>query len=160
MSVDNSGPTFVFGEKTKEAIEEGKNRVTLLQVEEQRLGKLKRTLESDIVKLEADIEYKKSLQKTAIETLDKLDVTHKTMWDSVEQANKQLDEINLEIEGRIRAIEEREMNCSEREKDILAREESLDERFYVLNKQENAIKSDQLVIDEKKSKLEQLIKEL
>ena len=45
MNVDNSGPTIIFDAKTAEAIEAGKNRITLLQAEELRYNKLLGELE-------------------------------------------------------------------------------------------------------------------
>ncbi len=119
MQVDNSGTTVVLDKKTTQAIEEGKNRITLLQVEELRLKNLKKGMEAEIIKLEADIDYKKDV-------VNKLNL-------SVTAAQNNLTEV---VEQVNEAIDQRDKILKElktREESVQAQETALHEKELTLN---------------------------
>ncbi len=129
MQVDNSGPTVVFDAKTNQAIEEGKNRVTMLQVEELRLKNLKKALEADIINLEADIVYKE----------DKLVDLRSTLEETEKECQMAQTRLTETITHRIVVNDE----IAEREEAVQAKETDLHEK--------------QLVLETEQAKLEHLI---
>lgn len=129
MQVDNSGTTVVLDTKTTQAIEEGKNRITLLQVEELRLKNLKKDLEQQIIKLEADIDYKES---------------------KVVELGSILDEAGAELEFLNQDLEITE----DRRKTILA---ELNKREEVVQAKETALHERELAVNAEQVKLNDLI---
>lgn len=122
MNVDNSGNTYVFTAETTQAIEEGKNRITLLQVEELRLNKLKGTLEQEIITLEASLNY---VDGRLTVKQDELDTVEIALADTIAQLNKAselLDSTRKDIDTRTAAIVDREEFCKLKEKELSDRE--------------------------------------
>ncbi len=125
MQVDNSGPSVVFDAKTTQAIEEGKNRITMLQVEELRLKNLKKELEQQIISLEADIDYKEGKVVQVGSILEELEKDY-------QEANERLAET---ITKRIVVNDE----LIEREEAVQAKETALHEKELALNAQQTRL---------------------
>ena len=160
MGVDNSGATYVFDANTTQAIEEGKNRITLLQVEELRLSNLKSSLESQIVTAENSLTYK-------TEQLEKLTTEVETTRIKLEEvtaavAGKQVEYNDLvkKIQDRIAALEVVETQITDREQAVSERETAVTERENQLNERELTISQDGEIISEKRQKIEDFLKEL
>ncbi len=160
MNVDNSGASFVFDAKTTQAIEEGKNRITLLQVEELRLSKLKQTLEGQIIKLEADIDYKEK-------KVSKLDEEVSTLEVSIEEAVKQLNAAN-KFHGETKAkVDSMNADLGKRQDDLVLKESKLLDREHTLSESEyrhtkavSELEADRQSIDEKKQLITELVSKL
>jgi hypothetical protein len=156
MQIDNSGPSFVFDEKTTQTIEEGKNRITLLQVEELRLNKLNGTLESQIITLEADIAYKTDRFTVKRDELDALELA---IFDATAQLNatsKLNDDLKKDIEKRIKATELVEEYC-----EVKLKEANERESITIANGQHVSSELSELVeakgiVEEKKRLIEEL----
>lgn len=160
MQIDNSGPSFVFDSKTTEAIEEGKNRVTLLQVEELRLNKLKKNLEAEVIKLEGDLTYKTKLVEGKEKELADLEVSIHESVKQLNATNKFHGETKKDIETRIRAVELVETNIRDKEKELNDKEEALNERESALKELESNATVIMTDINSKKDKIEAFIKSL
>jgi len=119
MQVDNSGTTVVFDAKTTQAIEEGKNRITMLQVEELRLKNLKKELEQQIISLEADIDYKDS-RLVIIASL-------------IEVKEKELAELDAKVKRVLFQYDEVDKDCRQREREVQAKETALHEKELEVN---------------------------
>lgn len=129
MQVDNSGTTVVLDAKTTQAIEEGKNRITMLQVEELRLKNLKKSLESEIISLEADIDYKenKVVQLGSI----------------IEHSEKELNSLKQEVEAALARQAALLADLNKREEEVQAKETAAHEKELALNAQQ--VKLDDLI---------------
>lgn len=127
MQVDNSGSTVVLDAKTSQAIDEGKNRITMLQVEELRLKNLKKSLEAEIINLEADIDYK---ENKLVELGSMLDVQSKELELLEEQINHRIedkDTLDKYIETREKGIAAKEIELHEKELSLDAEQTRLDD---------------------------------
>lgn len=115
MQVDNSGTTVVLDAKTTQAIEEGKNRITMLQVEELRLKNLKKGLEAEIISLEADIDYKEDkivdLSNTLEQTEKECQMAQTRLTESITHRTV----INDEIVKREEAVQAKETDLHEKQ---------------------------------------------
>lgn len=160
MKVDNSGPVFTFGEKTVQAIEEGKNRVTLLQVEELRLNKLKKSLEADLIKLEAELVSKSSLLSSKEEELGNLEVAIYEATAQLNATNKFHSETKQDIDNRLKALELVEANCNDKEKALVAKEKDLEKREAKVQKQEEKVTADLSNVKDKEAKIEAFLRTL
>lgn len=119
MQVDNSGTTVVLDAKTTQAIEEGKNRITMLQVEELRLKNLKKDLEQQIIKLEADIDYKEGKVVELGAILEETGNELKFLEEQVRRVRVQFEAVTDD--------------CVKREKEVQAKETALHERELAVN---------------------------
>jgi len=160
MNIDNSGPSIVFDAKTTQAIEEGKNRITLLLVEESRLTKLRASLLSDIAKLEAE-----RTDKTKQEALLAASVEGKreqidTLDQSIADLQQTARDIEADLNTRTSEIEEREADIKEREKELKEQENTLSENLSEVNRIRQELDKETLDIKEKKANIEELLKTL
>lgn len=131
MQVDNSGTVIVFDEKTTQAIEEGKNRVTLLQVEELRLKKLKKSLETEVIKLEADINAKNLQLESLEEAVDTFDLSFKEKQKQLASLENKIVTLTSESKSKEDALQLHETAVHEKELSVNAKEaevNSLNER--------------------------------
>lgn len=160
MKVDNSGPAVVFSQKTKEAIEEGKNRVTLLQVEELRLTKLKNSLEADLIKLEGDIVYKNKLVSDKEKELSDLEISLNESIKQLNAANEFYSETKVDTESRLKVVEIAEVSLKEKEKSLNVKEKAIDKREAELKVSESKATATMNEINEKKAKIDALLKTL
>lgn len=160
MQIDNSGPSFVFDSKTTEAIEEGKNRVTLLQVEELRLNKLKKNLEAEVIKLEGDLVYKTKLVESKEKELADLEVSIHESVKQLNDANKFHGETKTDIETRIRAVELVETNIRDKEKELNDKEEVLAQSEAKLQEERSYLTEDKAVVEDKKKLISDLLLKL
>lgn len=157
MHIENSGPSVVFDAKTQEAIEAGKNRVTLLEVETLRLSKLKKVLEGDIVKLEADLVYKTG---KAEETEVRLD----TLLKEVKIADEKLSEMNSKIENDAMLLAIQHKNVEKREAELTTRLKELQEQATEmaalkdkLTADTTALLADKKDLEDRKEKLQSVL---
>lgn len=160
MQVDNSGTTVVLDEKTTQAIEEGKNRITLLQVEELRLKNLKKGLEVEIINLEADIDYKKETQceLTAQIVLAKQEL--KLLVGQVEELKGEQESLHSEISKREEAIQAQETALHERELAVNAEQAKLNDLIERTSKDNLLAEKAKDMADEKMKKIDAFLKSL
>lgn len=160
MQVDNSGTTVVLDKKTTQAIEEGKNRITLLQVEELRLKNLKKELEQQIIKLEADIDYKEG---KLVELGSMLEVQGKELELLKEQvfllAEEQTD-LLTEINKREEAVQAKETALHEKELALNAQQVRLNDLVERTEKDWVVAEKAKDIADEKIKKIDAFLKSL
>jgi len=160
MQVDNSGTTVVLDAKTAQAIEEGKNRITMLQVEELRLKNLRKDLEQQIIKLEADIDYKEG---KVVELGSILNVQGKEFELLKEQvallANEQAD-LLAEVNKREEAVQARETAVHEKELAVNALEVKLSYLVTEAVTEWNKAKQTTTEANKKLNKIDEFLKSL
>ncbi len=127
MQVDNSGTTVVFDAKTTQAIEEGKNRITLLQVEELRLKNLKKDLEQQVIKLEADIDYKENRLVTLAYNIEGKEQELELLKEQVALLAEEQASILTDTNKREDAVQARETAIHERELAVNAEQAKLND---------------------------------
>jgi len=160
MVVDNSGATYVFDANTTQAIEEGKNRITLLQVEELRLSNLKSSLESQIITAENSLTYKtEQLDKLTVE-VETTNIKLSDLNDAVAGKQSEYDNLVKTIQDRTASLEVLETQITDREQAIMERENAVTVREQKLNDLENTVSQDAEIISEKRQKIEDFLKEL
>ncbi len=160
MQVDNSGTTVVLDAKTTQAIEEGKNRITLLQVEELRLKNLKKDLEQQIIKLEADIDYKEG---KLVELGSMLDVQGKEfdlLKEQVALLAKEQTSVLTETNKREDAIQAKETALHEKELELHAKKLELDDLVEKYQKDWAVTEKAKDAAEEKIRKIDEFLKSL
>jgi hypothetical protein len=160
MQVDNSGTTVVLDAKTTQAIEEGKNRITLLQVEELRLKNLKKGLEAEIIKLEADIDYK---EDKVVELGGIIEDTEKELELLKEQvallASEQAD-LLAEVNKREEAVQAKETALHEKELALNAQQARLNDLTERTEKDWAIAEKDKDIAQERIRKINEFLKSL
>jgi chromosome segregation ATPase len=160
MKVTNEGQTFVFDSKTKEAIEAGKNKITLLAVEELRLKKLKGSLESEIIKLEADIKYK---EDRVVELGNVLKETEKEVA-SLRDVLAELEEVHRfaleKLKNREEAVQAQETTLHEKELALNAKQAQLNDLIERTSKDFSIAEKSKDIADEKIKKIDEFLKSL
>lgn len=160
MNIDNSGPSIVFDAKTTQAIEEGKNRVTLLQVEELRLAKLNKALEGQIIKLEGDIAYKEGLYTKAEEALAEMEINLFNATEQLNSINKLYSDTKDKVEQLTVDLEERELVCTNKEKELKTREARVAKDEADIVAKQILVSSERRDIENKKKLIEDLVTKL
>ena len=160
MELQNSGPTYVYDAKTAEAIENAKNKLTLMDAETLRLAKLKKTLEGEIVRLEADIAYKVELNKEADKKAlqDKEDA--KKLQATLKDIEKHLYLVNKEFDIKTEAMQAREAEVAKREAAVFEREQVVEKAEKQVKDEIKHVQNEHQVLEEKKAKLAKAISEL
>jgi chromosome segregation ATPase len=160
MQVDNSGTTVVLDAKTTQAIEEGKNRITLLQVEELRLKNLKKDLEQQIIKLEADIDYKEGKVAEISGRLDILDeqeiATASRLAELIHDEEKHKAEIKVEKSR----LEKLEAELTDKEKTLNAQQVKLNDLIETTQKDWAIAEKAKDIAEEKIKKIDAFLKSL
>jgi len=160
MKITNEGQTVVFDSKTKEAIEVGKNKITLLAVEELRMKKLKGSLESEIIKLEADIDYK---EDRVVELGNVLKETEKEVA-SLRDVLAELEEVHrfaLEKQkNREEAVQAQETTLHEKELALNAKQAQLNDLIERTSKDFSIAEKSKDIADEKIKKIDEVLKSL
>lgn len=160
MKIDNSGPSFTFDANTTQAIEEGKNRITLLQIEELRLSKLKGTLEAELIRMENDLSVKTDSFAVKTEEMDNLEVSIFDATSQLNATNKLFADIKADIEVRTKAIIDREEFCRIKEKDLEDLEKELLEAKNNLTKAQSNIDTEKDEVSAKLLKIEDFLRTL
>lgn len=160
MQVDNSGTTVVLDAKTTQAIEEGKNRITLLQVEELRLKNLKKDLEQQIIKLEADIDYKEDRVMELGSILDEHEKELKVLQEQVRIVRTQFAEITDDCVNREKAVQAKETAVHEKELAINAEQAKLNDLIERTSKDWAIAEKAKNIADEKMKKIDAFLKSL
>ncbi len=160
MQVDNSGTTVVLDAKATQAIEEGKNRITMLQVEELRLKNLKKSLEAEIIALEADIKYKETLVAEVTGRLDILDEQEKNTASRLAELIHDEAERKAEAEAEKARLEKLEAELTEREKTLNAQQAKLNDLIERTQKDWAAVEKAKDIVAEKREKIDAFLKSL
>lgn len=160
MGVDNSGPTVVFDAKTNEAIEAGKNRITLLQAEELRYNRLLSDLKAGIVTAEASLADKTK----QVELLDE-DIA--SLQKEIVEATGLLEEVKAkhkvftgEIETKTAELTEREAAVAEREAKVAKEESRLATLAKAIDLEQAELDEEVTVIELKKKLIQDLVSKL
>lgn len=160
MQVDNSGTTVVLDAKTAQAIEEGKNRITLLQVEELRLKNLKKDLEQQVIKLEADIDYKEGKIVELGSILDKAGEELEFLNHDLEITEDRRKTILDELNKREEAVQARETALHERELAVNAEQAKLNDLIERTSKDSLLAEKAKDIADERMKKIDAFLKSL
>lgn len=151
---------MVFDAKTREAIEEGKNRVTLLESEVSRLGRLKQTMEVEIRKLHTEKDY---LMDKTVRMLGEQDAIGKEVT-SLKGEQKALDEANARSAESFTTIQknlaERETTLAKKESELLRAQEVFDHKLEILAEEVSSVRIERETLAEKKVKIENILKEI
>lgn len=158
--MENSGATVIFDAKTAEAIEEGKNRVTLLQSEEARLRKLIGVLQSDISKLEAAISDKQGLDEELVGTIDVSRSRLKELQEEILYKEAKFNALREESEKITKEIEVTTAEITERERALTLKEEVLAAKEEALNLSWSELNTAKEELETKKTKLHQVLQSL
>jgi len=154
------GTTVVLDAKTTQAIEEGKNRITMLQVEELRLKNLKKSLEAEIIALEADIDYK---EDKVMELGSIIDEHEKELAQLKEQivilSNEQADRL-AEVNRREEDVQAQETALHENELAFNAEQIRLDELIEKYSKDSAVAEKAKDSYEEKIKKIEEFLKSI
>lgn len=160
MKVDNSGATHIFDKKTQETIEEAKNRLTNIAVEEQRLKKLKASYEADLITVGAAIEYKTSLLEQLTKDIEVAQSELKAIHDE-HAVIVSLDEKTKDnIEKSSKDLESRELACVSKEKELKEKESAINKREKAVDKKESDLIIAKEEFTKKKTSLEKVIQSL
>jgi chromosome segregation ATPase len=160
MQVDNSGTTVVLDAKTTQAIEEGKNRITMLQVEELRLKNLKKGLEAEIIKLEADIDYKGETQCELTGQIVLARQELKLLVGQVEELKNEQESLHSELRKREEAVQAQETSLHERELALNAEQAKLNDLIERTSKDSLLAEKAKDIADEKMKKIDAFLKSL
>lgn len=160
MQVDNSGPVVVFDKKTTEAIEAGKNQITLLQVEEQRLGKLVREHEAQLIKMGTDIEYKTTTLSVLDSSIEEQNKRLLAVGSEADKAQALAETINRELDARVAIVQDQETQVREKTTELNKREKALDKKEADLKEKEAQVLGDFWTIKDKKEKIDAFLKTL
>jgi hypothetical protein len=160
MNIDNSGATFVFDEKSTQAIEEAKNRLTLLAVEELRLKKLVSGLTSEIVKLEGEMAYKQSEVDAKMATVATLEEKVATLTETVADLEDKADSFQAVYEEKHAFLEEKENAAIDKQRELELWEEELTRKADALLEDTQLYESNAAELQEKTHKLHKILNEL
>jgi len=160
MQVSSGGESIVFDAKTQKAIDEGKNRVTMLSAETVRLHDLKVDLEGQIVRLNTDMADKESRLERASESLAELETA---IFNATEQLNA-TNKLYIDTQDRVNALEtsikEREAACTAKELSLNERADFVDERERKAAISAFEIETSRQGIEKKKMLIEELVSKL
>jgi len=154
MQVSSSGESIVFDSKTQKAIDEGKNRVTMLSAETVRLHDLKVDLEGQIVRLNNEIVEKTAIQNELKKDIESATKQKQTLVDEVNELIRQRDILKEEskeekaklaesisiVEERKQSLEKRETELNKKESDLVKKETNLKVNADTVDKKMQAIK--------------------
>jgi len=160
MQVENNGETIIFDQKTTEAIEAGKNRITLLQTEELRYNKLITELKAQVISVDNELADKTKRFESVVAELNIL-VTEvedeRILLESITQEHlivtSVMKEHELVLTTREEEVLERERTCTDIEKQVSKRDASITIRENTVALLEESLKEKRALIDEFKSKL-------
>ena len=157
MSIDNSGNTYVFDAGTTQAIEEGKNRVSLINAEIDRLTRLQVSLNADVTNIHAEIEY----SKTNLDVLNQKNTDAQAGFDALQaksvEINASNDAITADIASRTDAIAQKEAAIAEKETAISARDIDIVSRETAVTARETDIVARETAVTDKENKLKDFI---
>lgn len=153
MKITNEGQTFVFDSKTQEAIEAGQNRLTLLAVEELRLKKLKGSIESEVIKLEADIDYK---QKMSVSLDEKLVEIKK----DIDKAISDLEQKKTDYKIIAEDLNIRELSVQTRETAVYDKESEVNKKADIVIALTKQYEQANAIFDAKREALEEKIEKI
>lgn len=149
MGIDNSGDSFIFDVGTIQAIEEGKNRISLINAEIERITRLQISLNAEVVSIHAEIEYSKTnlealTQKIteATANLEALTQNFALVQTQLDVAKAQTDGIHAEREADLAKMQDQKTaldasiasndaltaTLATREGDVIARETAITEK--------------------------------
>lgn len=160
MQIDNSSSTFVFDEKTKEAIEEGKNRITLLSLEETRLTKLKGSLLAEIARLEADIADKEKRDGSLLNSIEEKKKLTDEAGKALLNLESKIDQKSKDLDIKEREASQKEVSLAERERDVAKKEEVLSLNLKEVDAIKEQLIKEKELLEEKKKAIESLVKNL
>ena len=160
MSIDNSGATLIFDDKTTTAIEAGKNRLTLLQAEELRLGKLNHALEAQLIKLTNEIASKEKTNANLVEDCTTLQGLISEKKQECLDLTKAIENIDKKLQADTDALADREASLKTNEADYVRNNKAVTKREVNVGIREDgislvevAIKQKLAIFDELRSKL-------
>lgn len=160
MDVNNSGATIILDPQSQATVDAIRDRITLMESELSRLGKLKSNIDDAVRKADADLAYKNDLLNEATaslkEDIDNLDSTRNDKG-LAEIALKELNDALVigqkDIDEKSAALTKRELDITNKEKELLVRENDL-------NKKQVGIDTDTASINEKKTEIQDLLSKL
>lgn len=158
--MDNAGATVVLDAKTTAAIEEGKNRVTLLQAEEARLRKLVGVLQVDISKLEATISEKQELEATLAESIENFRTKLEGLQEQILDDEKKFHAARKEHEDTVKNAEKTLAEVVERERAVTLKEEVLEVKEETFARNWSELLAAKEELETKKTKLHQALQGL
>lgn len=160
MQVENNGETIIFDQKTIEAIEAGKNRITLLQTEELRYNKLITELKAQVISVDNELADKTQQLEAVVEELDimvKEVDTEKILLESINEEKLIVADVmkshELVLTKREEEVLERERTCTDIENQVSVRDGYITMRENTVALLEENLKEKRALIDEFKSKL-------
>lgn len=158
--MENSGATVIFDEKTAEAIEEGKNRITLLQAEEARLRKLLGVLQVDISKAEAAISEKQELESKLAENIEHFRSKLEGLQEQILDDEKKFTAAREEHEQAVKEAEKTFAEVVERERAVAMREEFVSVKEETLARNWNELVAAKEELETRKTNLQRALESL
>lgn len=160
MNVDNSGANLILDPQSQIVIDAIRDRITLLESEGARLGKLKTNLDDAVRKTEADLAYKNTLLENASSDLDAAMTKLNDVIATEVEASNSVNDMNLRLKTSQKDMDEQADALSVREKIISANEASLAIQASDLAVIQAQVNIDTTVINTKKDAIQALITSL